>query len=326
MASSVELVPELKFEKQIAEDHDTECALKAGEIIELGFMGEEFSNYGTGYLENDRIKYFVCDNEQTMQRFRGNCFKEGLCMTRIAYSVERYYVPIGRNDFIKEKVRKNLADSLKKNYGTFFFQALRDCQNTMLISDVAGEILTPLLINLRNSLDEQIIQIVRGLAEDAYEMKKLSRINFWHIMKWVQKEQKNVNVICYGNERYHRTYYGFCSQKQGKIRYYVNASRFTVQQKRRDLIGHGEIVSPILGKTYIVDDQSKLIGCRKEFIKLLGHYLDDIFMNDLQVLWKLPSAVNIDVYQQGLCNLEALGHMNILEDYLYYGYLWNAIN
>ncbi len=326
MTSSVELVSELKLRQQIAEDHDTECALKAGEFIELGFMGEEFSNYGTGYLEHDRVKYFVCSNEQTMQRFRWNCFKEGLCMTRVIYSVERYHVPIGRNDFIKEQVRKNLAASLKTSYGTLFFQALKDCQNTMQISDVAGEILTPLLTKLRNSLDEQLIQIVRGLAEDAYEMKKLSRSNFWHIMKWVHQEQKNVDIICYGNERYRRTYYGFCSKKQGKIRYYVNASRFTVQQKRRDLIGHGEIVSPILGKTYFVDEQSRLISCRREFIKLLEKYLDDTFMNDLQMLWKLPSAVNIGVYQQGLCNLEITGCVESLEDYLYYGYIWNAID
>ena len=117
MVNSIDAVPALELRKQISEDHDTECALKAGELIELGFMGEEFSNYGMGCLEKNKAKYFVCNHEQTMQRFRRRCLLNGYCMTQVIYNVERYQVPVGRNDFFGEQVRRNLTNNLQQRYG-----------------------------------------------------------------------------------------------------------------------------------------------------------------------------------------------------------------
>ncbi len=65
-------------------DHDTECAMKAGQLIDLGFMGEEFACYGTAYVEEQRIKYFVCEKkEQTMLRFlQKEMFAGEYCLLR----------------------------------------------------------------------------------------------------------------------------------------------------------------------------------------------------------------------------------------------------
>lgn len=325
MTNIITSIPELDLQKQVSEDHDTECALKAGELIELGFMGEEFSNYGIGYLEDGKAKYFICNHEKTMERFQRRCFSEGLCMTRVVYNVERYQVPVGRNDFFSERVRKNLADILKMRYGKSFFQALQACQQTLDVTDDAWGTIASLLEVLRNSLDEHLIQIVRGLAEDAYEMKKLSREHYWRVMQWVQRENRNTEGSGYDDTQYRRIYYGFCSQRDGTLYYYSNASLFTVEQKKREKIVGGEIVSPILKKAYTADAQEQLMMHRNNFVELLKKYLCADFMRNLRKIWLLPPAVDVEIYQQGLHALEKERKQECLEDYLYYGHIWNTV-
>ena len=326
MTNIITPIPELDLRKQVSEDHDTECALKAGELIELGFMGEEFSNYGIGYLEDGKAKYFICNHEKTMERFQKRCFSEGLCMTRVVYNVERYQVPVGRNDFFSEQVRKNLADILRLRYGKNFFQALQACQQTQQdVADNAWRTIAPLLEVLRNSLDEHLIQIVCGLAEDAYAMKKLTREHYWHAMQWVQRENRNTECTGYDAAQYQRIYYGFCGQRDGILHYYSNASLFTVKQKKREKVASGEIVSPILQKAYIAEAQEQLVMFRNEFIELLKKYLCADFMRNLQKIWLLPPAIDKEIYKQGLHTLEKEGKQDSLKDYLYYGHIWNTL-
>ncbi len=322
---SIDKIPELLIQKQIEDDHDTECALKAGELIELGFMGQEFACYGFAYIEQNVIKYFICDREQTMTVFQKNCFMKGYTPTDILYRAERFHVPVGKNDFFKKIVRRHTAKQLKELYGRTYFQAIHDCCQTAVEVDIAWPNLNKLCNQLRNSLDSSIVQIVRGLAEDQYKMRKLTKEHYEIVQKWAEKEFYNSAESAYEEKQYRRTYYGFCSSQGGQRRYYVNASLFTVEQKKREKISNGEIVTPIIQKTFTDNDYIALLTYKDVFLKILERYFTDDFMVGLAKLWCLPSGVNKVLYQTYLKKIKKEESINACKDFYYYGNLWNTL-
>ncbi len=321
----LDAIQELELQRIAEEDHDTECAMKAGELIELGFMGQEFACYGVGYVKENKIQYFICDQEHTMQVFLQDCLERGYLTTAVLYEVQRFQVPVGQHDFFKRKIRQQTAQKLKEHYGTAYFRALHVCGNETYFSDTAWPLLQTLCGTLRNALNLYVVQIVAGLARDAYEMRKLTQEQYQQVCDWRDAENRNLAEEYRTGQRYSRTYYGFCSYKKGVLQYYSNASRFAVEQKRREKISNGEVVSPILSEFYTADHQMKLQENRNDFIALMKKYFTESFMVNLQELWQLPCGVDASIYREYVAIIKQEGYDNAVKDFLYYGYLWNLM-
>ncbi len=322
---ALDIIPELELQRITEEDHDTECAMKAGELIELGFMGQEFACYGIGYVKENKIQYFICDQENTMLLFLQECFDSGYLTTSILYEVQRFQVPVGQHDFFKRKIRQQTAQKLKARYGTTYFRAIHVCGNETYFSDTAWPLLQNLCGTLRNALNHHVVQIVVGLARDAYEMRKLNQEQYQQICAWRTIECRNFAEEYIIGQRYSRTYYGFCSYKDGKLQYYSNASLFAVEQKRRERISNGEVISPILNEFYTADHQMKLQEYRNDFMALLKIYFTESFMISLQELWKLPSGVDTLNYREYASKIQQEGCAAAMKEFAYYGYLWNMM-
>lgn len=303
-------------------DHDTECAMKAGQLIDLGFMGEEFACYGVSYTEEQRIKYFVCEQEQTMLHFLQDSYLQGILPTSVIYEVKRFQVPVGKNSFFKNEIREATAKRLKELYGLAFFKAIAFCQRTEN-QDLAWPMLQEASKELRNSFDIHIVQIIEGLAADTYQMKQLCKEHYAMIKKWAERERVLMADEDQHNGNYLRHYYGFCSSGAGGLSYYVNASRYTTEKKRREEIALGKLVSPIVYKAYTADVYLKLTEYKKDFIMLLKVYFTPDYMDSLQAIWKLPSSIEPVIYQQYLEMIRAEKKAAAVKDFLYYGKLWN---
>ena len=318
-------MPEISSIKQIEADmtdHDTECAMKAGQLIDLGFMGEEFACYGVAYTEEQKIKYFVCEQEQTMLHFLQGSYLRGVLPTSAIYEVKRFQVPVGKNDFFKSEIRKATARRLKELYGVAFFKAISLCQRVEN-QDLAWPVLQEASTELRNSFDSHIVQIIEGLAADAYQMKQLRKEHYIMIRSWAERERMIIAEEGQCDGRYLRYYYGFGSNGAEGVSYYANASRYTTEKKRREEIAAGKLVSPVIYRRYTADIYLKLTEYKKEFIQLLKNYFTPDCMSSLQAIWKLPPSIEPAIYQQCLEMIQAEKKAAAVKDFLYYGTLWN---
>ena len=80
------------------------------------------------------------------------------------------------------KYAKATARRLKALYGSAFFRAAALCQ-CVENQDLAWPVLQEASKELRNSFDIHIVQIIEGLAADAYRMKQLCREHYTVIKK-----------------------------------------------------------------------------------------------------------------------------------------------
>ena len=321
----MEMLPEKNLamrRKHDITDHDTECAMKAGQLIDLGFMGEEFACYGAAYVEEQRINYFVCEKEQTMLHFLQKKCLQGILPTSTIYEVKRFQVPVGRNDFFQDEIRKATVQRLKALYGRAFFRAAAMCQRVEN-QDLAWPMLRQASLELRNSFDMQIVQIVEGLAADAYQMKQLCGEHYTVIKNWADRERQLIDDGEQDGGNYRRCYYGFCSNGGNGLSCYANASLYTTERRRRDEIARGKQVSPIIYKVYTTDVYLNLTGYKKDFLALLRRYFTPACMESLQEIWNLPSSMKPDTYQQCLEMVWTENKAAAIQDFLYYGNLWN---
>lgn len=305
-------------------DHDTECAMKAGQLIDLGFMGEEFACYGVAYTEDKKIKYFVCEQEQTILHFLQRLNWKNLLPTSVIYEVKRFQVPVGKNDFFKNEIRETTARRLKELYGVAFFKAMNICQN-IDGQDFVWPALHQISKELRNSFDIHIVQIVEGVAEDAYQMKQLNQEHYTVIEKWAERERMIIADDEKGHGKYQRYYYGFCSSGVDGLSYYANASLYETRKKRHSEIGRGKMVSPIIYRLYSDDSYLELIEYKKDFLILLKNYFTVACMDSLATIWKLPPSIDLSIYQQCLTMVQAERKSAAIKDFLYYGNIWNMI-
>ena len=308
-------------EKIIADDHDTECSMRAGELIQLGFLGNEFAYYGIAYSENDTNYYYICEKEKSMMEFIDSALENDIFPSWIAYHNKRYQVPIGEYDTVHQKTKRDLAQYLKEQYTSDFHKAIVNCKNSSL-RNTGSVIIKQFAREINSCFDEGLIQIYKGLAKDALLMCKIDVNQYKEAMYFSKHELLKCSMTEKKHSELHRTYYGFAIYDGEKTRLYSNATALTVYEKRQQMIVKGMIVSPIISKRYTGKDIFDLNQKKIEFEqKYLSSYFTKTFMRDLNLFWKMPSGVDIMIYMTWK---NKLTHKSPISQqvFSYYGRLW----
>ena len=107
-------------------DHDAIAAAQSKELLRAGFMEEEFACYGTAFVEDGEIKYYISSTERSMNRFVARCIMRNIYPTPPKYYVMRCNVSAGLRDDIRQQFKLNTAYALKRDYTLLYFQAMEE--------------------------------------------------------------------------------------------------------------------------------------------------------------------------------------------------------
>jgi len=99
----------LEVEDTLA-DHDTVITIQAQKLMEVGFLEYETANYGTAYYKGNDIHYYVCEKEESMEKFMDMCLKENVHPAPVKYYYKRYDLLKDTDENVKRQFKYEVAE------------------------------------------------------------------------------------------------------------------------------------------------------------------------------------------------------------------------
>lgn len=305
-------------------DHDAIAAAQSKELLRAGFMEEEFACYGTAFVENGEIKYYISSTERSMNRFVARCIMRNIYPTPPKYYVMRCNVSAGLRDDIRQQFKLDTAYALKRDYTLLYFQAMEEL-SSYPVDNEAMPILQEIKDEIENTFDKIALEIFRGVVLEALTMKHLTQEGYSYWQTWIDDEYRKMEEDILEYNYYKRTYSGFAYKQNDRIQFVRNAFEMKTIERRNTLIAEGKVVSPILHKDYYAGTYGDLDEGREDFKKIMNDYFNKAFFDYVEALRQLPSAVSDKCYYQWMQRLQHDGKKNDIESLRYHGYLWNVV-
>ncbi len=305
-------------------DHDAIATAQSRELINSGFMEEEFACYGTAYIEQGKIKYYISSTERSMNKFMANCILNNIYPTPAKYFVMRCNVPAGMRDDIRQQFKKHSAFLLQQDYPKIYFAAMEKL-SAYHADNQAMSILSAVKTKVENTFDQVALEVFRGLVLEALTMKHLTKESYAYWMNWLADEYRKMEEEILEYNYYKRSYSGFAYVNRGRLQYVRNAFETKVIEQRNRMITEGKVVTPILHKDYYAGTYANLDVCKDVFRELLETYYNRRFFSIVTQLRDLPSVVPIKEYDMWLEKVKTMGKKKAVDSLVYHGHLWHVL-
>ena len=250
-------------------DHDAIAAVQSKELLRAGFMEEEFACYGTAFVENGEIKYYISSTERSMNRFVARCIMRNIYPTPPKYYVMRCNVSAGLRDDIRQQFKLDTAYALKRNYTLLYFQAMEKL-SSYPVDNEAMPILQEMKDEIENTFDKIALEIFRGVVLEALTMKHLTQEGYSYWQTWIDDEYRKMEEDILEYNYYKRTYSGFAYKQNDQIHFVRNAFETKTIERRNTLIAEGKLVTPILRKDYYAATYGELDYGRDDFRNIMN--------------------------------------------------------
>ena len=303
---------------------DMVCTMAVGEMSKMGCFEEEFITYGCAFWQEGRIKYLVTGKGESMEDFLVECALKDWYPTPVHVRLDRSLVAAGEREEIRQNYKLETVRDLRRMYDRAFFDAMAE-----IAQAPANDNAYPLLMEIQEELDGRFddteLRLYEDLARLALRRKVLRRGSYLEIAAWLADTRSQMADDAVVKEQNSRTFAGFASlQPDGRLKYYVNAQPQTVQERQREEAAKGQLVTPVLQKTYWFKTENLLVAKRQEFEALLKSRVNETYMARLQTIHQLPTDLAPDVYQKALAHLQEVSTPEAVEAFRSYGRLWGA--
>ena len=305
-------------------DHDAIATAQSRELINSGFMEEEFACYGTAYIETGKIKYYISSTERSMNKFTANCILNNIYPTPAKYFVMRCNVLAGAQDEIRQNFKRRTAYVLQKEYPKIYFTAMEKL-SAYKADDQAMPILMAVKAEVENTFDRIALEVFRGLVLEALTMKHLTKEGYAYWLNWLADEYRKMEEDILEYNYYKRSYSGFAYNTNGRVQYVRNAFETKIIEQRNRMIAEGKVVTPIMHKDFFASTYGALDEGREQFQILLKQYFNEPFFCIVKELHDLSSVVPQQEFLEWLQKVEKTGKQKAVNSLQYHGYLWHVL-
>ncbi len=277
------MTKKLKFrDEQVAED----VAKKA----ELGWLETEIMVYGCAYLDKkiDKVFYKISTSEADIYRFVENCRLAGYYPSKMLSLKRRYEMPTGMRESAACAAKIELAQILRDAFPKEFFYFLHQIAD-MSAGNEAAEYLWEEISYYENSLDYNWLYRLGLLIDYGLYCNALTLDTYKQLQIWLTNEQKYLGEEIVNKQRFQKMIYGFGYEKNGEMKYVVDAQKNTICRKYYALEEDGYVLSPIFSKQYtyhLCDELPKVILSFKSELK---KNCDLAYMEKVRTLRKLKN-------------------------------------
>lgn len=304
-------------------DHDAIAAAQSKELLRAGFMEEEFACYGTAFIEDGHIKYYISTTERSMNRFVARSIMRNIYPTPPKYYVMRCNVSAGLRDDIRQKFKLDTAYALKQDYSAIYFKAM-EALSAYPVDNAAMPILHKMQEEVENTFDKTALEVFRGLVLEALTMKHLTREGYSFWQNWLDDEYRKMEEDILEYNYYKRTYTGFAYKTNDHIQFVRNAFETKAIERRNAMIAEGNMVTPLLKKDYYAATYGELDYAKDDFKNIMQQYFNGAFFKYLDALQNLSSVVPKDVFWEWFDRVSENGNKKEIEGLKYHANLWNV--
>lgn len=293
-------------------------------LLNLGCFGREFCVYGMAYEDAYGPAYRASGKALNLFEFAKYCGIEGIYPTPVFANLQRRISPSGTEDMIKNLLKKETAEELKKQYNSTYFQAMHVLGRTGA-SNAAYDLLSRMRDYLDGRYVESEIDLFEGLLLEAVNDKLLTANAYLEFADWLKDVRKQLENDIKSKGRYVKVMSGFSyKDEKGNIRYFTDAFLQTSYETREAYEMKGYQVSPLYVKSYWTREASEFVKLRKEFDAYMKECFDEHYWKLLDEIKAMPSAIPVEVYdaQKKMVkeNCSEAAYLNLVR----YGRRWNV--
>lgn len=246
---------EIKVDEQVSsyvdlrdnQDHDTDAAVKAGNLVTLGFMGEEVALYGMCWLnEAGQRCVSVSTDEHAMTSFAMRCRRNGVLASSVSYDTQRFDIPLGLQERIQRRMGREIAKKLEALYPDILFDTLLDVRNLLKPSCKVNDFLCAERESLRDLFDEEGLSVFRQHLDDARDRRSISEEQYSLHRAWYEREIRKLREVIPPTQGAYQAFYGFAFERGGRISVAVNANCYEIISMHFRHMAAGEKVSPVI--------------------------------------------------------------------------------
>ncbi len=321
-----EQIPELHLTEEIqTNNHDEACTEQAGRLNQMGFLEYELSAYGSAVYQDGEVYYYISAKEESVLTFLRACYLEGCYPSPIQYFYKRYDLLEHTEEEIRSDFRLEVARKLKKAYPKTFLEQLAELTASPC-SGNAMPILRELARQLDSCFDAKQLNIFEDLLQRMLPSRQINAEGYQLLSQWLSHEREKLAIEPTKAGVYQRTYAGFCyRQPNGEKAYFSDAFAYLAKERQTKLLARGYLVSPILQYTYYADCYPELEKIKEQAKADLKTYLNEEYLQVMQLLRQLPNAVDKETFEQLLKEAEGEAEPVAVDMLKYYGYLWNVL-
>ena len=311
------------------DDHDSDAARTAGQLVSLGFLGEEIALYGVSWCASDGVPHAsVSTSELRMMDFIERAKKENLLISSPEYRSIRFEnIPSGWREHYERQLSESFAVDLKKSYPQEFFDGLRRLRGMLELNPAASTALDGFREELRDRFDPGGIQLFEQLLDDAAECGALSDAEVLLHRKWLLREKRKISETRRGMVESPFNLAGFVYWRAGVARAVVNSNRWELALRKRMTISQGFATSPIVKR--VVEgprDFTAKRQVRKSFESSLLSLSSSRLMPFMVAVHSREASTETRIaFDETLKKLKEAGLSKAAESFIYYGFKWHVL-
>lgn len=309
--------------QKMALGHDEQVIQEVGMMFEMGYMDKEFTMYGCVYRKDGQRCYLTSSYLEKIHECMETLPLRGIYVTLPESLQKICSVPAGEHERIAQDVKRQLAMKLQAQYDEAFFEKLEALAQTPA-NNTAYDLLEAYREELDGFFDRDALQLFETLLRMAYTGKVLNEKSYAYFTKWLQDIYDQLRDDALVHDIFSKTFYSIATVlSNGKLKYYTNAQRERIQERKLKLEADGKIVSPIFSKIWGYNYEYDLMDARSDHDKTLSDILTQDFMEKVQTIQALPSAIDAQKYLILLRKLEEEQKQEQAATLRYYGKLWH---
>lgn len=309
---------------EMALGHDEQVIQEVAMMFEMGYMDKEFTMHGCVYKKDGQRHYLTSSYLEKIHECMETLPLQGILVT-LPDSIQKICsVPAGENERIAQDVKRQLAVKLQAQYDEAFFEKLEALAQTPS-SNTAYDLLEAYREEIDGFFDRDELQLFEILLHMAYTGKVLTEKSYAYFNDWLRDIYNQLRDDALVHDIFSKTFYSIaCVLPNGTLKYYTNAQRERIQDRKLRLEAENKVVSPIFSKIWGYNYEYDLMAARSDHDKALEGILTQEFMNKVQTIRTLPSAIDTQKYMDLLQQLEEEQKPEQAATLRYYGKLWHV--
>lgn len=283
---------------------DVSTAIMIGKLADMNAFAKEYDAWGYAWLGKDgRVKYCMSEEPMGLRRLRDKQREEGIAMTPLVDIAERAIVrEEDYDDWIY--VRKlNLAAAIRDDFSRAYFDILQGLIDASCDS-LAMDILIPWKEEATGYFDEVSLDLFEGALHEARRMRHVTDGQYKELSRWLHQEKRQVLSSSGGSGLYSRTFRGIAYWEGERRKFFINANADAFYDRFDQLDEKNVDKTPIYSCTLRHVNSIPGSKWREEFQGVLEASMDDAYLQRIQALNALPSAVPGEAWDRAKARAE----------------------
>ncbi|MEE0510651.1 MAG: hypothetical protein UDG94_05420 [Peptococcaceae bacterium] len=302
---------------------DIQCGMDVARMAELGRYDKEFLAYGFSWLEDKETYYFISGDGVATYKMAAKKLMAQQWITPVTQILSRRSVPSGKDQKFNQETKVALAKKIQASHTSSLLIAMNQL-NEAVADDRALSYLQVLQSQLEGTFDRDKLNYFRALLEQTRIARKITSAHYECMVRWLEKNFKQMENDIIVEEQYERTFGGFYYQTEaGSWNTYINAEPVHVYETWEKHLQEGRCVFPIFWKKYWFAAMSEGRKLRERFKNDYVQLLKDTFGEIIFQIQQLPSIVDVSLYQHCLETIANQGSADDRATLLLMGGYWD---